>query len=514
MTSLIAPVAGAAQKNPAAASGQSATTRVTILTGRRLTDLVLPATATMDSYLDDTVAALAELSDDAPADVLAGFDFAEQGVWAFARPGGPPLKADQSLDDAGVVDGSLLTLVTVSHTERYRPLVEDVIDAIAVLDESPQFDRSALNRAVAVGIPAILVALSAVAVQAWWNSGRNLLWPAALGILGVVLLAGSMAATRIYKNTGLSESLLVAAFPVTAVAAALAVPLPAGSDGLGAPQLAGGAAAVMFLALVTRGGPRRRAQVATFVVVIGLAITAAAVAFGYGWGQSVPSGAILFGLFTVTTAAKLTVAIARIALPPIPAPGEIVEIDELLDPVAAEQDTGNQTQTWKAIIASVPQSAVRLTERSELAKQLLIGFVLAGTLVMAVGAVTVVVRGHFFVHSVVVAGLVAVTCAFRSRLYVERWCAWALLAAAAVIPLGVVARLSQWYPYSAWWMLTAYLGVAAVALAVIAATSGMGRISPVSKRILEVIDGAVVASIIPMLLWIAGIYDTFRNLRF
>ncbi|MCX6481739.1 MAG: type VII secretion integral membrane protein EccD, partial [Mycobacterium sp.] len=79
MTSLIAPVAGAAARIPAAASGQPATTRVTILTGRRLTDLVLPATATMDSYLDDTVAALAELSDDAPADVLAGFDFAEQG---------------------------------------------------------------------------------------------------------------------------------------------------------------------------------------------------------------------------------------------------------------------------------------------------------------------------------------------------------------------------------------------------------------------------------------------------
>ena len=516
MTSLIAPVAGAAAapRNPAAASGQPATTRVTILTGRRLTDLVLPATATMDSYLDDTVAALAELSDDAPADVLAGFDFAEQGVWAFARPGGPPLKADQSLDDAGVVDGSLLTLVTVSHTERYRPLVEDVIDAIAVLDESPQFDRSALNRAVALGIPVILLALSAAAVQAWSNTGRNPLWPAALGILGVVLLAGSMAATRIYKNAGLSESLLVAAFPVTAVAAALAVPMPVGSDSLGAPQLAGGAAAVMFLALVTRGGPRRRAQVATFVVVIGLAITAAAVAFGYGWGQSVPSGAILFGLFTVTTAAKLTVLIARIALPPIPAPGETIEIDELLDPVAAEGDTGNQTQTWKAIIASVPQSAVRLTERSDLAKQLLIGFVMAGTLVMAVGAVTMVVRGHFFVHSVVVAGLVAVTCAFRSRLYVERWCAWALLAAAAAIPLGVVARLSQWYPYSAWWMLTAYLGAAAVALAVIAATSGMGRISPVSKRILEIIDGIVIASIIPMLLWIAGIYDTLRNLRF
>jgi hypothetical protein len=63
-------------------------------------------------------------------------------------------------------------------------------------------------------------------------------------------------------------------------------------------------------------------------------------------------------------------------------------------------------------------------------------------------------------------------------------------------------------------MLAGYLGAAAVALAVIAATAGMGRISPVSKRILEIIDGLVIASIIPMLLWIAGIYDTLRNMRF
>src|SRR5262249_44842021 len=158
-----------------------------------------------------------------------------------------------------------------------------------------------------------------------------------------------------------------------------------------------------------------------------------------------------FGLFIVTNAAKLTVAVARIALPPIPAPGETVEHAELLDPVAAQDAGGDEeTPTWQAIIASVPKSAVRLAERSTLAKQLLIGFVTAGTLVLATGAIAVVVRGHFFVHSLVVAGLVTVACAFRSRLYAEPWCAWAMLAAAAVIPLGVVSRLSVWYPYSAW----------------------------------------------------------------
>ena len=100
--------------------GRPSTTRVTILTGRRMTDLVLPASAPIETYIDETVSVLAELLEDTPADVLAGFDFSAQGVWAVARPGAPPLKASESLDDAGVVDGSLLTLVSVSRTERYR----------------------------------------------------------------------------------------------------------------------------------------------------------------------------------------------------------------------------------------------------------------------------------------------------------------------------------------------------------------------------------------------------------
>ena len=38
--------------------------------------------------------------------------------------------------------------------------------------------------------------------------------------------------------------------------------------------------------------------------------------------------------------------------------------------------------------------------------------------------------------------------------------------------------------------------------------------SPVTKRILELVDGAAIAAVIPLLLWIAGVYDVLRNLRF
>lgn len=479
-----------------------------------MTDLVLPADIAIDTYIDETVAVLADLLADTPADVLAGFDFKAQGVWAFARPGAPPINSGDTLDEAGVVDGSLLTLVSVSRTERYRPLVEDVIDAIAVLDESPEFDRTALKRFIGLTIPVIATIVTGLVLRTWSTTGHSWWLTLALVLVGLGVLGGSMVAQNRYGNLDMSESLLVAAIPLLAGTAALAVPLPVGATGLGAPQLAGAAAVVLLLVLATRGGPRKRAETAAFLAVGTIALTAAAVAYGYGWQEWVPAGAIALGLIVVTNAAKLTVAVARIALPPIPAPGEAVTNEELLDPVSGRDAAEEETPTWQAIIASVPESAARLSERSQLAKQLLIGFLTAGALILALGAIAVVVQGHFFVHSLIVAALVTSVCGFRSRLYAERWCAWALLAAAVIIPTGVAIRLCQWYPYSAWLVIAIYTAVVVIALIVVGATDGARRMSPVTKRILELFDGATIAAVIPMLLWIAGVYDLLRNIRF
>lgn len=479
-----------------------------------MTDLVLPASAPIETYIDETVSVLADLLEDTPADVLAGFDFTAQGVWTFARPGAPPLKLNESLDDSGVVDGALLTLVTVSRTERYRPLVEDVIDAIAVLDESPEFDRRALNRFVGLAVPVAAVVVTTMSLLAWSDTGRSYWWSVALGVFGLALLLASVVSQNRYENIDMAESLMVGAVPVLAAAVALGVPLPRGVESLGAPQIAGAAAVVLLLTLATRGGPRRRAELASFLAVTATAVTGAAVAYGYGWQYWVPAGAIAFGLIIITNAAKLTVAVARIALPPIPAPGESVANEELLDPVATPEAFDEETPTWQAIIASVPDSAARLSERSRLAKKLLAGFLSAGALVLTVGAIAVVVQGHFFVHSMIVAGLVAVICGFRSRLYADRWCAWALLAAAVVVPTGVMVKLCLWYPPNAWLILSIYGAAAVVALIMVGATEGVRRVSPVTKRILELLDGAAIAAVIPMLLWIASVYDILRNLRF
>ncbi len=216
----------------------------------------------------------------------------------------------------------------------------------------------------------------------------------------------------------------------------------------------------------------------------------------------------------VANAAKLTVAAARIALPPIPIPGETAGHGESLDHIVAGEDADDEADTWRAIVETVPASAARLTERSRLANRLLIGYVTAGALVLAVGAVAVLVRGHFFVPTLVTALLVALACGFRSRLYAERWCAWALLAAAVATPTGLSVRLCDWYPNRGWLILIVYLAAAVVAVLIVGATGQVRRVSPLIKWALELVDGAVVASLIPMLLWITGIYDLVRNIRF
>jgi hypothetical protein len=88
------------------------------------------------------------------------------------------------------------------------------------------------------------------------------------------------------------------------------------------------------------------------------------------------------------------------------------------------------------------------------------------------------------------------------------------LGAAVIIPTGVTMKLCHWYPQSAWLVITIYAALAVVALILVGATDGVRRVSPVTKRIMELVDGATIAAVIPMLLWIAGVYDALRNIRF
>ena len=75
----------AASTTSSVTPGRPSTTRVTILTGRRMTDLVLPAAAPIETYIDETVAVLAEILEDTPKDEFFSAPRSERAREFLAR---------------------------------------------------------------------------------------------------------------------------------------------------------------------------------------------------------------------------------------------------------------------------------------------------------------------------------------------------------------------------------------------------------------------------------------------
>jgi type VII secretion integral membrane protein EccD len=218
-------------------------------------------------------------------------------------------------------------------------------------------------------------------------------------------------------------------------------------------------------------------------------------------------------LLTITNASKLTVVFARIALPPVPAPGETTDLDELLDPVidTTAESADPARQSLRAILESVPASSARLEERALLAQQLVTGFVVAGAITLTVGSVALLQQGHFLPHTIAITTLVPLAAVFRARFYANKVCAWSLLTSAAAIIIGGAVKVIYWHPADAP-TVAAAVGALATAVTLGFAAAKETRLSEVTKRNLERIDGLSVASIVVLLFWVAGLYDTMRNI--
>lgn len=487
------------------------TTNVIVITGSRTTDLNLPADLPIKEWIEAAVDKLrGRYQDD---DI--GFTFGSDSVWTLAPVGAPPIDRDESLDSADVADGDPVALVTVSHTERYRPLVEDNIDAVAVLNPQPRFQRADIARWLNLLTMVVAVGVAAAGVAGWSASPVSRIWwgPALVGT-AVVLAVLARQIWRRYDEPAAAQSTVVAAVIIGVTGVGLAIPVPRESSWLGAPQLAAAGFGLLAAVAVVRGGPLRRNTVAAAAGSVGLITGLAATATAYGWHQWVWPAVAAAGLFTITNAAKLTVVFARIALPPVPAPGETVDVGDLLDPVVdIAAESANPAQgSWQAILDSVPSSSARLVERATLAQQLVAGFGAAGSAALAVGTVGVLQQGHFFPHTVALAILVIMAAMFRSRFYANRVCAWSLLTAAAAIVLGCATKMIYWHPANAPVVAAVVLSVMVVGMVGFAASRNVRRIGEVARHRLELLDGATVAITVVLLFWVAGVFNLLRNI--
>lgn len=489
-------------------------TNLRFVTGKRVTDVSVPATEPINDWLDDVVDNLGELYANDP-DI--GFNFKQEATWTIGVVGKPKLRREENLDGAGIADGNMVQIWPVTRTERYRAMAEDVIDAVAILNPEPEFGSAALVRWLAWWSALSLIAVAAVGVYGWSSTTTGRVWWApALMLLGSGCAASAIWLWRQYGQQQIAPAVYVGGLVNFAAGAALLVPLPDRSTWLGAPQVLGAALATLVGVLIVRGGPQAWRAFSAFVAMSSILAALAAITIGYGWEHYVWALLAFVGLMLVTrTAEKLVIAVARIALPPIPAPGQDVGVDELLDPVvdiAAEAGGSEDRQVWARVIATVPSSSARLAERATLTQQLLAGFTAAGAAAATIGVLQVLQQGHFFVHTTILCVLVAASFMFRARLPRDRRVSWALLTAAAITLAGAAGKIAHWWPSLAPFVAAATVLLVVIVLGVVAVFTGAARLNEAQKRLLEWVGSITIAVPVPVLAWVAGLFDFARNL--
>ncbi|AGB27145.1 type VII secretion integral membrane protein EccD (plasmid) [Mycobacterium sp. JS623] len=248
--------------------------------------------------------------------------------WTLRRPfHTQPLDPEKTLDAEKVRDGSRLLLVKLDPGEKYPPLIDDVAEAITywLREHFPSWDGRVSQRVTLVVTPAVVAFVCALAI--FWTSTATPNFTArlvvcTLMVIGAVLAAAiSIVVVRTDKDsyTPIVAPFLTITYLLAGTAALLITPRP-----LGIYQLVA-AGAVLFtlsvsLAVITRANARLH---------YGIASAAAAVTIIAALNMAYRSPTAVLGVqlialcfLTILVSGRISLALARISLPYVPATGE------------------------------------------------------------------------------------------------------------------------------------------------------------------------------------------------
>ncbi|MFJ6983221.1 MULTISPECIES: type VII secretion integral membrane protein EccD [unclassified Streptomyces] len=455
--------------------------RLTVRAPARTIDLAVPADVPVADLLPAVLG-------------YAGDDLEETGVdhggWVLQRLGGEPLDEERSLDFLDLRDGE-----TVYLRPRVDALPEvhldDLVDGISTaLRDQPHGWTAAAGRALLRGLAVAVLAVGLVVLALPGGPGTTRAVCAAAAAL--LLLAGAAAASRAVGDGGAGAALGLMAVPYLALAGWLlpggALSGPHGQEVLGSRMLAATAAgaggAVLALAAVAAYAALflAPAVVAAFgalaaVVMLAAGLTAVEVA------GVIALAAVLLGAFVP----PLSFRMAGLRMPPLPTNAQ--QLQEGIDPhptavVAA-----------RSVLADGWMSALYGA----------VGVVCAGSL-------TVMAREPGLAEVFTSVALVLLLLLHArglgnvwQRLFLVLPAVWglALLVYSRAHDAGETGRL----------LTVVGLLAATAGLAIASWTVPGRRLVPYWGRGAELLHSAAAIALLPLVLWVLGVYGALRSLN-
>ena len=451
--------------------------RVTVVGPRKRVDITLPVDVPF-AELFPGIAHFAGLDASAIAEAPEG--------WALQRLGEPPFESPATPAQAGVADGELLYL-RPWLTALPAAASDDIADEIAGVHDGPGRWAAPDGRRVALGAGAAALAAGVLVLL---RSGPPWTVPAmAAGLLAVLLLAAGAAVSRAAGDAGAGAVLGGAALPYAFAAGVLAPLRTLPLTHAGVPAALAGFALVMTAALI-----------AATAIAGGMAVffgVAAAAAFGVAgaalaclWPGLTAAGTA--GL-VVTAALALTPLVpavafrlARLPLPAVPASAEDLRDDAFMAGTGAD-----------------------VRSRAVAADQFVTGAA-SGLGLLAAGAGIVLGLGRSGLAPVLCAAL-ACALLLRSRVFRGRaQRLWLMIPGYGILVWLAVALAGRSMRIAGPDLL------ALAAATVIVVGTGLWlpahRPSPFWGRAADVCDTALIISLVPLALGVAGIFAYLHGL--
>ncbi|MFE7796273.1 type VII secretion integral membrane protein EccD [Nocardia sp. NPDC057440] len=474
--------------------------RVSVIGGNTQLDVGLPATVPIATFIGDLVALIESRNPDV-VESDDGDTPLHTEHWTLARLGRDAIAPSRSLTEAEVYDGELLVLRSVTAKES-PALFDDVIDAVSRLTADDFRGWSPAAARWTGLIAAVVAVVLAIAVLAGGraHSGGLAAPFLATGVAIIATVAAGIAARK-YRDQLTATWLSLCALLLFFGGAVLFVPGRVGSP----PLLLGFSVTVVAAAVVYRATATGAALCAAAVTTALFGGVAALVRMV--WDPALPkiaAGMLVAAITMISMVPRLAAVFARLPVPPVPTAGGAI------DP--ADHEPRPTIEGIGAIGATALPSAAGLGQRARAANNYQTGMLVGCSLAAVFGALGAAdPLGFTRWQGIALAVIAAVILALRGRSFADLVQACVLIAAGCLIVLGLVTGLALGDADLV--LLAGMLLLAFAAGVVVFGVIGPHlEVTPVTRRAMEIVEYLLIVAVIPLVLWIMGVYSMARNL--